>query len=92
MMVPGQNHRDPWFAPFYKACIEDVKWMYQATKGTAIIYPGTGTGGWESCLTNTLSPGDKASLSCKNALNFSKSHCNQISYIRRLQWCLSLPS
>ena len=62
MMVPGQNHRDPWFAPFYKACIEDVKWMYQTTKGTAIIYPGTGTGGWEACLANTLSPGDKASV------------------------------
>jgi len=59
MMVPGQNHRDPWFAEFYKACLEDIKWLYQSKKGTAIIYPGTGTGGWEACLTNTLSPGDK---------------------------------
>ena len=24
------------------------------------MFPGTGTGGWESALTNTLSPGDKA--------------------------------
>lgn len=59
MQVPGQNHRDPWFAGFYKKCLEDVKWLYQSKKGTAIIFPGTGTGGWEACLTNTLSPGDK---------------------------------
>ena len=25
----------------------------------AIVFPGTGTGGWESALVNTLSPGDK---------------------------------
>lgn len=34
--------------------------MIFATKqGTTFIYPGTGTGGWESALQNTLSPGDK---------------------------------
>ena len=33
--------------------------MYNTTAGTSIFYPGTGTGGWESALTNTLSPGDK---------------------------------
>lgn len=22
MQVPGQNHRDPWFADFYKKCLE----------------------------------------------------------------------
>lgn len=28
-------------------------------RGTPLIFSGTGTGGWESALTNTLSPGDK---------------------------------
>ena len=28
-------------------------------EGTPFIFPGTGTGGWEAALTNTLSPGDK---------------------------------
>ena len=56
---PSQNHRDPWFAPFFKECLEDSKMIFGTKKGTPFIYPGTGTGGWESALTNTLSPGDK---------------------------------
>ena len=56
---PSQNHRDPWFAPFLKEILEDSKMIFGTKKGTPFIYPGTGTGGWESALTNTLSPGDK---------------------------------
>lgn len=56
---PSQNHRDPWFAPFFKKVLEDTKMIFGTKAGTPLIYPGTGTGGWESALTNTLSPGDK---------------------------------
>lgn len=59
MHVPGQNHRDPWFPEFYKKCLSDLKMIFGTTDGTTIIFPGTGTGGWESALTNTLSPGDR---------------------------------
>lgn len=59
MNVPGQNHRDPWFAEFYKSCLEESKLLYGTKNGTPILWPGTGTGGWEAALTNTLSPGDK---------------------------------
>ena len=33
--------------------------IFKTTEGTPFIFPGTGTGGWEVALTNTLSPGDK---------------------------------
>ncbi|CAL8462270.1 g1801 [Coccomyxa elongata] len=56
---PSQNHRDPWFPPFYQQILEDTKYIFKTTEGTAFIFPGTGTGGWEVGLTNTLSPGDK---------------------------------
>lgn len=56
---PAQNHRDPWFNPFFSGILEDSKMLFQTTKGTPFIFPGTGTGGWEVGLTNTLSPGDK---------------------------------
>jgi len=56
---PAQNHRDPWFAPFFSSILEDTKMIYGTKEGTPFIYPGTGTGGWEVALTNTLSPGDK---------------------------------
>ena len=56
---PGSNHRDPWFPPFFAQVLEDVKFIFNTTEGSSIIYPGTGTGGWEASLQNTLSPGDK---------------------------------
>lgn len=59
MHVPGQNHRDAWFAEFFKLCLEDTKWVFHTKTGTPFLFPGTGTGGWEAALTNTLSPGDK---------------------------------
>jgi alanine-glyoxylate transaminase/serine-glyoxylate transaminase/serine-pyruvate transaminase len=59
MNVPGQNHRDPWFAELFKSCLADTKVLFNTKTGTPFIYPGTGTGGWEAALTNTLSPGDK---------------------------------
>lgn len=39
---------------------QDLKLIFGTQQGTTIVFPGTGTGGWESALTNTLSPGDKA--------------------------------
>jgi aspartate aminotransferase-like enzyme len=33
--------------------------IFGTKEGTAFIFPGTGTGGWEVALANTLSPGDK---------------------------------
>lgn len=56
---PSQNHRDPWFPPFFQQILEDTKYIFKTTEGTPFIFPGTGTGGWEVGLTNTLSPGDK---------------------------------
>ena len=59
MVQPSQNHRDPWFPPFFQEILEDCKMIFGTKEGTPFIYPGTGTGGWEVALANTLSPGDK---------------------------------
>eukprot|EP01025_Chloroclados_australasicus_P058866 TRINITY_DN7436_c0_g1_i9.p1 TRINITY_DN7436_c0_g1~~TRINITY_DN7436_c0_g1_i9.p1 ORF type:complete len:529 (+),score=51.14 TRINITY_DN7436_c0_g1_i9:151-1587(+) len=59
MVVPGENHRDAFFAPFFKNLLHETKYLFQTERGTPFIFPGTGTGGWEAALTNTLSPGDK---------------------------------
>lgn len=59
MAVPSANHRDAWFSPWFKSILEDTKMIFDTQHGTPFIFPGTGTGGWESALTNTLCPGDK---------------------------------
>ncbi len=38
---------------------EDMKKVFKTETGRVFIYPSSGTGGWESAITNTLSPGDK---------------------------------
>src|SRR5260370_7012054 len=39
-------------------CI-DLKGVCQTAQGQRLVFPATGTGGWEAALVNTLSPGDR---------------------------------
>ena len=36
-----------------------LKKIFKTESGQCFIFSGSGTGGWEAALTNTLSPGDK---------------------------------
>ncbi|KAH9539967.1 hypothetical protein CY35_15G083900 [Sphagnum magellanicum] len=54
----NEDHRSPAFPKLSKSVIEDVKQLFGTTKATSFIIPTTGTGAWESALTNVLSPGD----------------------------------
>ncbi|RME32432.1 MAG: aminotransferase class V-fold PLP-dependent enzyme [Gammaproteobacteria bacterium] len=38
---------------------QDMKKIFMTETGRVFIFPSSGTGGWESAITNTLSPGDK---------------------------------
>src|SRR5579863_213696 len=55
---PVIDHRGPAFQKLSKRVLEKVKTVFQ-TKNPVIIFPSSGTGGWEAALVNTLSPGDK---------------------------------
>ncbi len=59
MDVPLEDHRAPDYPQFIKPLLADVKKIFQSENGEVIIFPGSGTGGWESAISNTLSPGDK---------------------------------
>lgn len=59
MDVPGQNHREPWFNHMFKDLLKEIKFIFDTQNGQTFIFSGTGTGGWEVALSNTLSPGDK---------------------------------
>ncbi len=59
------DHRGPKFAALVRECLEGLKGVFQTERGQIVIYPGSGTGAWEACLVNTLSPGDRV-LACVN--------------------------
>ena len=48
---------------FTKPLYEDMKKIFQTKNGRVFIFPASGTGGWESAVANTLSPGDKVLMS-----------------------------
>src|SRR5262245_24840318 len=53
------DHRGPKFAALVGEILAGVKAVFQTERGHAILYPGSGTGGWEAAIVNTLSPGDR---------------------------------
>jgi alanine-glyoxylate transaminase/serine-glyoxylate transaminase/serine-pyruvate transaminase len=58
MDQPTIDHRSADFASLAKPCLEGIKAVFQ-TRHPVIIFPGSGTGGWEAAMVNTLSPGDR---------------------------------
>lgn len=59
MDVALEDHRAPDFPDFTIPLMNDVKKIFRTETGHAIIFPGSGTGGWESAIANTLNAGDK---------------------------------
>jgi alanine-glyoxylate transaminase / serine-glyoxylate transaminase / serine-pyruvate transaminase len=54
---PTIDHRGPEFADLAKTVIAGMKRVF-GTTGAVAVFPASGTGAWEACLVNTLSPGD----------------------------------
>ncbi len=52
------NHRGPQFARLLNDATAKLKELFQ-TKGDVFLLTGSGTGGLEAAIVNTLSPGDK---------------------------------
>ena len=57
--VPSMDHRSDRFAAILKPVIDGVKDVLKTRTGEVVIFPASGTGGWEAAITNTLSQGDK---------------------------------
>ena len=57
--LPTEDMRSPEFPKLTKPLFDDLKKIFKTTEGQVFIFPSSGTGAWESAITNTLSPGDK---------------------------------
>jgi alanine-glyoxylate transaminase / serine-glyoxylate transaminase / serine-pyruvate transaminase len=71
------DHRGPQFAELLKKVLNGLKSVFQTSTGEIVLNPGSGTGAWESCVVNTLSPGDRV-LGCVNG-HFSARFCDTAS-------------
>ena len=59
MDLPLEDHRAPDFAEFTLPLFDDLKIIFSTQNGRVFIFPGSGTGGWESAIANMLSEGDR---------------------------------
>ena len=59
MHLAMEDHRSSDFPKLTLPLFEDLKKIFKTRDGQVVIYPSSGTGAWESALTNTRSPGDK---------------------------------
>jgi alanine-glyoxylate transaminase/serine-glyoxylate transaminase/serine-pyruvate transaminase len=58
MARPTIDHRGPEFEVLTDQILEQIRPVF-GTKAPVIIFAGSGTGGWEAALVNTLSPGEQ---------------------------------
>lgn len=65
--MPTLDHRSPLFGQILHPALEGVKRVLKSDTAKVFIFPSTGTGGWETALTNTLSAGDKV-LAARNGM------------------------
>ncbi|NLS16598.1 aminotransferase class V-fold PLP-dependent enzyme [Rhizobium sp. P40RR-XXII] len=57
--MPTLDHRSPLFGEILRPALAGVKKVMKTEKASIFVFPSTGTGGWETAITNTLSPGDR---------------------------------
>jgi alanine-glyoxylate transaminase/serine-glyoxylate transaminase/serine-pyruvate transaminase len=59
MDIALEDQRAPDFPAFTLPVFHDLKKVFKTVKGQVFLFPGSGTGGLEAAITNTLSPGDR---------------------------------
>ncbi|MCC1494807.1 L-aspartate--glyoxylate aminotransferase BhcA [Cognatishimia sp. F0-27] len=65
--MPTIDHRSPMFAQILHPALAGVRDVMGQSQGETFIFPASGTGGWESAIANTLSPGDTV-LAARNGM------------------------
>lgn len=65
--MPTIDHRSPLFGSILHPARAGVQEVLKSETAEVFIFPSTGTGGWETALTNTLNAGDKV-LAARNGM------------------------
>ncbi len=65
--MPTIDHRSSLFGDILHPARAGVQRVLKSATAEVFLFPSTGTGGWETAITNTLSPGDKV-LMARNGM------------------------
>lgn len=65
--MPTLDHRSASFGAIFKPLFPGVKKVLKTRDAEIVIFPATGTAGWEAAISNTLSPGDRI-LACRHGM------------------------
>ncbi|MCK7613873.1 L-aspartate--glyoxylate aminotransferase BhcA [Roseibium sediminicola] len=65
--MPTLDHRSPLFGQILQPALAGVKKVLKSETAQVFVFPSTGTGGWETTITNCLSPGDRI-LAARNGM------------------------
>jgi len=65
--MPTLDHRSALFGQILHPAREGVRKVLKTGSPHVFLFPSTGTGGWETAITNTLSPGDRV-LMARNGM------------------------
>lgn len=65
--MPTMDHRSTGFKDILHPALAGVKQVLKTNEAEVFIFPSTGSGGWETALSNTLSAGDKV-LAANNGM------------------------
>lgn len=65
--MPTLDHRSSLFGEILHPALKGVQQVLKSDSAEVFVFPSTGTGGWETAITNTLSPGDRI-LAARNGM------------------------
>ena len=59
MHISSEDQRNPEIPELTLPLYKDVKKVFKSETGQVFLFPGSGTGAWESAIINTMSPNEK---------------------------------
>ncbi len=77
MAQPLLDHRGAEFAALTRELLDGLKRVFQTTAGTVVLFPGSGTAGWEASLVNTLVQGDRVLAAVNGQFSTLYAQCAQ---------------
>ncbi len=67
--MPTMDHRSPQFGDILHPARANVQKILKSKDAEIFIFPSTGTGGWETAISNTLCAGDKVLAACNGVFS-----------------------